>query len=237
MKTTINLLAIILVAGTIVSCSNVDGETTNTTGVNDVKMTNYDQVMALDNDRSILEWEGYKPTGQHNGTVEIASGELMMKDGQLVGGSFTFDMNSITVLDLTNPEWNAKLTNHLKSADFFEVEMYPKAAFEATEVKPVDGSTADISGEKGKLMPTHAITGNLTIKGISKGITIYANVDASEDRIMAESNMFFLDRTEWNVQYKSKKIFAGLKDDFINDEMGIRFNIVATSSDNDLASK
>jgi polyisoprenoid-binding protein YceI len=144
-------------------------------------------------------------------------------------------MNTITVLDLTDPEWNGKLTGHLKSADFFEVETYPQSSFEIIDVQPIDASSIDPSKEKGDIVPTHAITGNLTMKGISKGITFNARVEMNDNMLIAESNMFFIDRTEWNVQFKSKKIFANLKDDFINDEMGIKFQIVAQPQNEDLA--
>jgi hypothetical protein len=160
-----------------------------------------------------------------------------MKDGKLAGGTFVFDMNNIIVQDLTDPEWNGKLTNHLKSADFFEVETYPTATFEITDVQPIDGSSIDMSKEKGDIIPTHTIAGNLTMKGITKGITFNAKVDMKDNMLRAESNMFFLDRTEWNVQFKSKKIFAELKDDFINDEMGIKFQVVAKGGSQDVASR
>jgi len=145
-------------------------------------------------------------------------------------------MNSITVQDLTDPEWNGKLTGHLKSADFFEVESHPQANFEITEVKSLESASIDPTKENGEIVPTHAITGNLTMKGITKSITFNAKVDKSDKMIMAESNMFFIDRTEWNIQYKSKKISAKFKDDFINDEMGIKLKIISVPGENEMAS-
>lgn len=53
-----------------------------------------------------------------------------------------------------------KLDEHLMKADFFDVAKFPTAKFESTSVK-VDGTTADISG-------------NLTIKGITKPVTLDA---------------------------------------------------------------
>ena len=237
MKTNLKLLAIILSTGILASCGTGAGEKTQATDATEVKTSEFDMVMVVDQDQSTLGWEGYKPTGQHHGIVGLNRGEVMLSDGKLTGGKFTFDMNTITVHDLTDPEWNGKLTGHLKSADFFEVETYPTATFEITEVKPVDANMVDLSKEKGDVIPTHAITGNLTMKGITKGITFHARVDNNGDELVAESNMFFLDRTEWNVQFKSKKIFAELKDDFINDEMGIKFQIVAKPAGQDLASR
>jgi polyisoprenoid-binding protein YceI len=235
MKTSIKLFALIMTLGIASACSTGAGEKTQAGEAQQVKSTDYDIVMTVDKNQSSLGWEGYKPTGQHHGIVEISNGELMMKDGRLTGGKFAFDMNTITVHDLTDPEWNGKLTGHLKSADFFEVEAYPTATFEITAIEPLQDPGMDPSKEKGDIIPTHSITGNLTMKGITKGITFNAKIDRLDDMLKAESNMFFLDRTEWNVQFKSKKIFAGLKDDFINDEMGIKFQIVARAQGDDVA--
>jgi polyisoprenoid-binding protein YceI len=235
MKTSLKLTIFVLMAFTVASCSNNAGETTEATDASKVKSTDYDIIMTIDKNQSELGWEGYKPTGQHHGTVDITSGEVKLADGRITGGEFIFDMNTITVLDLTDPEWNGKLTGHLKSADFFEVETYPQSSFEIIDVQPIDASSIDPSKEKGDIVPTHAITGNLTMKGISKGITFNARVEMNDNMLIAESNMFFIDRTEWNVQFKSKKIFANLKDDFINDEMGIKFQIVAQPQNEDLA--
>lgn len=51
-------------------------------------------------------------------------------------------------------------TKHLLSADFFEAEKYPTASFTSTSV--------EASGRKAK------ITGNLTIKGVTKPVTLDA---------------------------------------------------------------
>jgi len=48
---------------------------------------------------------------------------------------------------------------HLKSGDFFDAEQFPQITFESTNFKKVDA-------ENGKL------TGNLTIKGVSKEVTL-----------------------------------------------------------------
>lgn len=231
MKTISKLSLVIAFAVFAVSCSSGGGEKTQAGKAVEATASNFDKVFSVKPEESQIAWEGYKPTGQHHGTISMSKGKLMVKDGAITGGKFAFDMNSITVLDLTDPEWNGKLTGHLKSADFFEVTAYPEASFEITGIQPIDGTTVDKSKEKGDLVSTHAITGNLTMKGITKSITFNAKVDKSDNLITAESNMFFLDRTEWNVQYKSKKIFAELKDDFINDEMGIRLKIVSVPGD------
>jgi polyisoprenoid-binding protein YceI len=53
---------------------------------------------------------------------------------------------------------SAKLNEHLQGADFFDAAKYPTAHFESTKV--------DVSGNKAK------ISGNLTIKGVTKPIVL-----------------------------------------------------------------
>lgn len=229
----IALSAIIIIAS---ACTS-GGNKTEATDAREVKSAEADQVFIANTDESTVEWQGWKPTGTHYGTIEIEGGELDVKDGKLVGGNFTIDMASITVVDLKNPDDNAKLTGHLKSADFFEVSTYPEAEFEITEVKAIDGSKIDKTKEKGDLVPTHAITGNLTLKDITKSITFNAKVDKSENRIKAHTNQFYIDRAEWNVRYGSKSFFDDLKDNFINDEMGITITLVADQNKEMASSK
>jgi len=220
------IFALFIVTASIVSCAS-GGDKTKTGDAKDVAMIEGAVSLDLDLQNSRVEWEGYKPTGKHNGTVDIKSGKLELKDGALVGGSFEIDMNTIKDFDLTDPEYNAKLVGHLKSADFFEVEKFPSATFVITAATPVDGSKVDKSKERGPITPTHAITGNLTIKGITKSITFNALVETKDGMFSAVTNQFFIDRAEFNVQYGSRKFFDNLKDQFINDEMGITLVIKA----------
>ncbi|MCP1470749.1 polyisoprenoid-binding protein YceI [Sphingobium sp. OAS761] len=57
----------------------------------------------------------------------------------------------------------AKLDEHLMKADFFDAEKFPTATFESTSVKPDGPTGAEISG-------------NLTIKGVTKPVTLDAEL-------------------------------------------------------------
>lgn len=218
----------------IAACSS-GGQKTETREASELKSASYDVKYDVDLGQSVVNWEGYKPTGTHNGTVAITDGKLNFADGALVGGSFTIDLTSIKVLDVTDPDMNAKLTGHLLSPDFFEVEVYPTATFEITEVQAYDGTQIDPSKEKGDIVPTHAISGNLKMKDVVKNLTFNANVVMEGDMFTAQTNMFFIDRVDWNVRYGSKKLFADLKDNFINDEMGIAITLMAMKSSGETA--
>lgn len=171
-----------------------------------------DAVYMVNSKTSILNWKGFKPTGTHNGTVTVNEGSMEIKGGKLIAGKFVFDMNTITVLDMPeDDEYNAKLKGHLKSGDFFDVENNPTSTFEIVEV-------ANKSDEI-------FIKGNLTIKGITKSIEFPAELKVTDTGVKLTGNAFKIDRTEFDIRFKSQKFFNDLKDQFINDEFEISFEI------------
>jgi len=211
------LFSLFAIAFAIASCGGPQGDKTQAGEAQEVSVKSGDVTLMVDLGASNVEWVGAKPTGQHNGTINLSSGELMLTEGMIVGGKFIIDMNSIVVLDLTNAEDNGKLLGHLKSPDFFEVETYPTAIFEITSVEAVSGNP----------QASHNITGNLTMKDVTKSISFPALVTIADDGVTASSPAFLIDRTQWNVQYGSKTLFSGLKDKFINDEISLKINLKA----------
>ena len=171
----------------------------------------------VNTDQSMVNWTGSKPTGQHTGTLKLSSGVIGVKDGNIVSGDFVFDMNSIKNTDLP-AEKQGDLEGHLKTGDFFEVEKFPTGSFQITNVKAA-------AGEAGA---THEITGNLTLKGITKSVTLPANVKMNDTMVSAATPAFTIDRTEWDINFKSTAI-GTLKDQAINDEIGLVLQIVANA--------
>jgi len=185
-----------------VSTSEAEEVTTN-----DVTTNKY----SVDLTASTIAWKGFKPTGTHNGTINIESGILNLNNGKINGGTFLIQMNSIK-----ESENNKKLEGHLKSADFFDVEKHPSAAFEITGLNEVEGKTM--------------LSGNLTLKDVKNNITFPVNVVNDNDTITLTSDTFTIDRTKWNVQYKSKSIFSDLGDKFINDDIELIITVKANKS-------
>jgi len=171
------------------------------------------------NENSVVSWRGIKPTGEHVGTVMVSDGQVMVEDGALSAGSITIDLNSIVNSDLEG-DMNARLVGHLKSEDFFFTEKFPTAQFEIVSMEKFSGSAAE-----GELTPSHEVTGNLTMRGETKSITFPAAISVTDEMVSVKTNEFAIDRTLWNVNFKSKKIFAELKDDFIDDMINLRFDV------------
>ena len=177
-------------------------------------------VKNIDMALSTVAWEGTKVTGKHDGTIGLTSGELYIVDDQIVGGNIVIDMTKIVVLDLEDPETNAKLQGHLESDDFFSVATYPEATFEMANIEKREDVT---EGE-----PNYTISGNLTIKGITHGITFPAHVHMEEGVMTARAD-FDLDRTMWDVRFGSGRFFDNLGDNLIHDNFNMKLDIVAVN--------
>lgn len=205
----------ILGLAVLASCAGPKGDKAKVTEA-DTIVANTDGAdqFTIDPSGSMVEWIGYKPTGQHNGTLSIKSGSLYLIEGIPVGGEFTIDMQSIKVLDLEDPEWNGKLTGHLKSADFFDVENHAEAKFVITRI---------VKNKAGS--PAYTLTGNLTIKNITKSISFGTDVQLDGTTATGKTPQFTVDRTDFDIKYKSNKFVEGLKDDFINDEFSLTITL------------
>ena len=176
--------------------------------------------LPVDVSKSTVLWTAKKVGGQHNGTVKLSCGALQVKGNKLTGGTFALDMTSIAVSDITDATGNAKLTNHLKSEDFFSAEKHPNATFTLTKAAPVAGAKA---GEA-----NYTLTGNLTIKGITHPITFPTAVKINGNAAEATARLE-VDRTKWDIKYRAA-IIGTVADKVIDDNFTIDLNIVAGKS-------
>lgn len=170
------------------------------------------ETVSVDTNASVITWKGYKVLGSHTGTIKVNTGNLQMEDGQLVGGSFTIDMNTINCTDLQG-EYKGKLEGHLKSADFFGVEKYPTATFKITNVVS--------RGTPG----AYKISGNLTIKETTKAIRFNANIGEENGKQIATGDIQ-IDRSDFDIRYGSGSFFDNLGDNTIYDEFDLSVRLV-----------
>ena len=155
---------------------------------------------------SHIVWNGYKVTGQHEGTINLADGILNFVDDELTGGNFTIDMTTITVTDLEAGKGKEKLEGHLKSDDFFGVNTHKTATFKITNVDGKDGK--------------YAVTGDLTIKGKTEAKTFDMIVEDDS----ATANLK-IDRSKFDIRYGSPTFFNDLKDKAIYDEFDLNVKL------------
>jgi polyisoprenoid-binding protein YceI len=135
---------------------------------------------------------------KHNGLIEVPG---FFRD---FVGTVNYDSKEVTK---SSVEFTAKVTsidtgiaardNHLRTKDFFEIETYPELKFKSTKVE-----------KKGK---GWMLTGDLTIKGVTKSVTFPFNITgflpATERRgstmgITAETK---INRREFGITYGDPK--------------------------------
>lgn len=206
----LKFLTIAAIGVAIVSCKNKADEATTTeaeeVAVSEASSTKY----MVNTDESVIEWTGHKPTGKHNGTINLESGVFTVNDSKIESGTFMITMNS-----LKDNDGSEKLEGHLKSADFFEVEKYPNAAFDVTGYEMVDGKAM--------------LSGNLTLKDAKNNVTFPVTSSQDGNTFTLTSEMFTIDRSKWNVKYGSKSFFDDLGDKFINDDIELKITVKATT--------
>ncbi|WP_370337290.1 YceI family protein [Parvularcula marina] len=91
-----------------------------------------------------------------------------------------------------------KFDNHLKSGDMFDVAAYPEITFTSSAID-LDAGT---------------LTGNLTIKGVTKPVTLDVVLNGAGEHPFSGEDHFGvsatgkLDRTEWGVNYLAPGVGA-----------------------------
>lgn len=173
-------------------------------------------VYKIDTQLSSLEWTGEKITRKHTGTIKLLNGEIRDNHGHITG-SFEIDMNSMDCTDIKSPEGRTKLVNHLKSDDFFNVEMYPKATFKITSVSPLNYV------QPGPF--THNVKGMLTIRNKTNEISFDASISISNGKVTC-SGTAIVDRSKFDVKHQSKTFFPDIGDRVVYDEFTLKFQLV-----------
>ena len=206
-------LTLLLATLFLAACANVDDAPIAETTAVDESADATDAAfigtaVPFDTTTSTVAWQAAKVTRTHDGGFHDFNGALYL-DGDTVTGAEIL----LAAASIFSDE--DRLTGHLKSEDFFEVEAYPEASFRTTAIEPL---TAEDSTEWAEA--THRVTGTLTIRGQSNTITFPAKVAVNPETVSAEAS-FIIDRQNWGLSY------PGAPDDLIRDEVQIRFDIVA----------
>ncbi|HEX8326722.1 MAG TPA: YceI family protein [Hymenobacter sp.] len=169
---------------------------------------------------STLGWEGKAVTHGHNGTMQFADGELLVKGNAIVGGNVVVDMKTMKATDIKDAESHTKFVGHMSADDFFGVATYPTSTFKIVSVTPLKG---DASGNNA------TIAGDMTIKGVTQRITFPAKAGV-KNGVASASGTVTIDRTKFGLKYGSKSFFESIGDKAINDDFTLSFNVIAKNS-------
>ena len=200
------LFPVLLLSATLMACGDVgDAPQAKLDDARDIADAS-GMAVAIDTSMSSIKWRAAKVTRAHDGGFGVFEGSVTRQGNELTGVDVTIDTRTI---------WSdtGRLTNHLKSDDFFDVELYPVAQFVADTFAPVDSMGA-----------THLVTGNLTMHGVTHAVTFPANIEVLENAVMAKAD-FIINRRDWEINYD------GSADDLVEDHVRLILDITAPSTE------
>jgi polyisoprenoid-binding protein YceI len=156
-------------------------------------------VMPLDANQSTIGFLGAKVTGTHDGGFKAFSGSVQWMGDAPKGLAVSVDMTSL----FADKE---KLTGHLKSGDFFDVENKPSAMFKGSSFEKIPDGTWTVGGE-------------MTIMGTTKAISFPATIEKTEAGVNATAE-FQINRQDFGI------VYPGKPDDLIKDEVALKIALV-----------
>ncbi len=177
------------------------------------------QVFTVDTAQSWIRFTGHGVGKNHPGSFRIGYGTVAMDKDSISGGTFIIDIKSIK-LEQPDKMVQTKLRPHLMSGDFFDAEKFGAAKFEITNIIPYAEKDEKKSVVEGA---NYTVSGNLTLKDVTKNITFPARIDLDGETLKAKAN-FDIDRRQWQMNYGNDKT---LGDKFISETVNIEFNIQA----------
>jgi polyisoprenoid-binding protein YceI len=174
---------------------------------------------AVDTAESRIRFTGHGVGKNHPGIFKLSSGNVAVNGNQVTGGEFTINIKSME-LEQKGGMFDQKLRPHLMSGDFFDADKFGTATFQVTGVTPYQPNGSDTSIVEGA---NFNISGNFTLKDVTKNITFPARIDLDGNTLKAKGN-FDIDRRQWNMNYGNDKT---LGDKFISETVNIELNLAA----------
>lgn len=159
---------------------------------------------AFDPQTSKITWKGSKVTRTHDGGFRSFSGEIGVVDGDPTKSSVHVEIQADSIY-----ADEQRLTDHLKSPDFFDVQQFPTASFHSTAIV-----------RKGE---AYEVTGDLAMHGVTKSVTFPARIELKEDGVEAEAE-FAIPRKDWGI------VYPGMANDLIRNEVLMKLDIEAKAA-------
>lgn len=146
------------------------------------------------------------------GSFKEFEGQITTEENNFTTGSISVSINAASI-DTETPDRDT----HLRSADFLDVIKYPKILFESTGVK-------DLGDDMWEL------TGNLTIKGISRKVVLSVEYGGLMTDPWGNMKAGFsltgkVNRKDWGLTWNAKLETGGV---LVGDEIRIQSDIELT---------
>jgi polyisoprenoid-binding protein YceI len=159
------------------------------------------KTLALDPAQSKFDFVAAKITQSHAGSFKQLTGTATVVSGELHSVVVEVETGSVEADD-------PRLAGHIKTADFLDVEKFPKATFRSSNItkKALSGAT-------------HEVTGDLTLHGVTQPITFPVTVNVAPAAVTA-SGQVTINRQNFAVTY------PGAPDDLIKDDVVLKPSLV-----------
>jgi polyisoprenoid-binding protein YceI len=164
---------------------------------------------AITPENATIGFIGSKVTGSHTGGFKLFKGTFEVVPTKIESSKITAEIDTNSIFTDTD-----RLTNHLKSPEFFDVAKFPTSTFVSTGI---DAGSKDSKAKDA----THTVIGNLTLHGVTKSISFPAKIAVSGDNATLDSE-FFINRQDFGITYPGKA------NDLIRDEVVIKLAIHAS---------
>lgn len=195
----------------------IEGQSPADAGDTQTMLTLADGRYTAVSDACTINWFGRNRSSTHHGTVQLLEGELVVERNEITG-RLEVDMDSIKNLNLAGDELQPVLEAHLKSDDFFFVELFPRATFTL---------------KQGSMVPypyltsaNYAMAGELTLRGVKADLNFAATVIQEEQDMLHLEAHFDLDRTRWNIIYGSTRFFEHLGMHQVFDDISLQLRLL-----------
>jgi len=157
------------------------------------------RTLNVDTQSSSVDFVAAKVTRDHKGNFKISQGKVELQGNTPIKLEMIVDLKSVT----TDTE---KLTGHLKSKDFFEVEKYPTSHFVATQFAPI------------KEGGTHTVTGELDLHGVKKQLSFPVTIKVDGNTATGKAE-FKINRKDFGI------VYPGAPDDLIKDDVLLKLDL------------
>lgn len=157
----------------------------------------------FDQKASKIGFVGKKVTGSHAGGFQTFSGVVEVGPGGVDKGTVSLSIDMASVFSDSE-----RLTGHLKSPDFFDVDKNPTTTFTSSSIAAGEGGAKLVSG-------------TLDLHGVKKGVTFPATITATDSAVTVKAT-FLLNRKDFAINYPGKA------NDLISDDVELTFDISAS---------
>src|SRR5688572_6059156 len=135
---------ILIIAPFFLGCGPVTRENKNSASASSTSLhVGNEKYFIIDTKESVVAWTGSSVHGKQEGYAYVSKGELMIENGQLMGGTVEIDMNKT---EGPGHERDNNLINHLKGPDFFDVKKFPFSTIAITRVESINGENKKVTG-------------------------------------------------------------------------------------------